>query len=120
VEGRILLPSGRRGPTFLIYDNFDVIMGWNRSEHYALTVGLFADQIAGSSGLVHPQPKLDALPRDTLKRVQARLQEQGFDPGEPDGLMGPRTRRAIGLFQHSADLPADGYPDAPTLQALGL
>src|SRR5690606_7656169 len=49
VQGSILVPSGHRGPAFIAYDNFGVIMNWNRSESYALSVGLLADRIAGGA-----------------------------------------------------------------------
>ena len=120
IAGRLLLPGGRNGPVFLIYDNFDVIMGWNRAEFYALSVGLFADQIAGSPGLVRPPLQAEPLTRGTLQAVQTRLDEMGFDAGKPDGLMGPNTRRAIGQFQKRSGLIADGYPDAATLAALEI
>src|SRR5690606_14412021 len=32
----VIVPAGHRGPAFLVYENFDVIMRWNRSEHFAL------------------------------------------------------------------------------------
>ena len=31
------------GPAFLVYDNFDVLMRWNRSTYFALSVGLLSD-----------------------------------------------------------------------------
>ena len=36
---------------------------------------------------------------DARKRIQACLKEQGFDPGAPDGVFGPRTRAAIRAWQ---------------------
>ena len=43
-----MAPLRHDGPAFLAYDNFDVIMRWNRSEFYALSVGRLADEIAGA------------------------------------------------------------------------
>ena len=48
LRAALLVPSGHDGPAFLAYDNFDVIMRWNRSEFYALSVGRLADEIAGA------------------------------------------------------------------------
>ena len=39
--------------------------------------------------------------REQLRLVQTRLNTLGFDAGVPDGLSGPRTRRAISDFQAS-------------------
>ncbi|MCF8029091.1 MAG: lytic murein transglycosylase [Desulfobacteraceae bacterium] len=47
MKGSVILPQGREGPAFLVYQNFRVIMRWNRSVNYAISVGLLADRIAG-------------------------------------------------------------------------
>lgn len=44
----------------------------------------------------------------------------GFDPGPPDGTLGPKTREALRRYQHTKGLPATGELDAPTLDALGV
>ena len=48
----LLLPAGWRGPAFITYPNFGVILNWNRSFNYALAVGLLADRIAGRGPLI--------------------------------------------------------------------
>lgn len=53
-----------------------------------------------------------------IARAQRQLLERGFDPGPLDGLMGPRTRSAIGAFQRDRGLPASGRLDGATLEAL--
>ena len=40
-----------------------------------------------------------ALDRGARRELQSCLQTLGFDPGEPDGLFGPRTRGAVGAWQ---------------------
>ncbi|MDP1658816.1 MAG: lytic murein transglycosylase, partial [Methylotenera sp.] len=35
-QAAIVLPQGWRGPAFMIFDNFDAVMDWNRSVNYAL------------------------------------------------------------------------------------
>ena len=37
------------GPDMLIFNNFKVIMKWNRSIYYAGTVGWMAEQVCGRS-----------------------------------------------------------------------
>lgn len=121
LEGRIIVPAGHRGPAFLVYDNFDVIMGWNRSRFYALAVGHLADRIAGAPPLRRPPPEDEpALSREAVTELQSRLNRRGFDSGEPDGRLGPATRTALRRFQESAGLVADGHPGRRTLQALGV
>ena len=52
MKGSVLLPQGREGPAFIVYHNFRVIMGWNRSVNYALSVGLLADRLSGAGSRV--------------------------------------------------------------------
>jgi membrane-bound lytic murein transglycosylase B len=119
VSAALLVPAGHTGPAFLTYDNFDVIMRWNRSEFYALSVGRLADEIAGASALRRPPPP-DALrlSREQVRQLQSDLASLGFDVGEPDGVFGPATRTALSRFQRSQNLVADGYVDAIALEAL--
>ena len=41
----LVLPSGATSPAFLVYANYQVLLKWNRSHYFALTVGQFADQL---------------------------------------------------------------------------
>ncbi|HEX7037491.1 MAG TPA: lytic murein transglycosylase [Pseudomonadales bacterium] len=119
LQAAVLVPSGDDGPAFLVYDNFDVIMRWNRSEFYALSVGRLADEIAGAGPLRRPPPaNAVALTRDQILQLQRDLGALGYDIGEADGVVGPATRRALSLFQRDRDLVADGHPDAAALDAV--
>ena len=44
-QASLLLPEGPGGPAFLVYDNYHVLLKWNRSAYFALTVGQLADAI---------------------------------------------------------------------------
>jgi len=121
LEAAILLPAGHQGPAFLAYANFEVLMRWNRSENYALSVGLLADRIVGAGNLVRaPSLKEEPLRRETVAALQERLNELDYAAGDVDGFMGPATRTALRAFQHAMGLVADGYPDRTTLRSLGL
>lgn len=118
-QAAILLPSGHTGPVFAVYPNFEVIMKWNRSTHYALSVGQLADRVAGAGRLHRPLPSdADlAISTDALKAIQQYLNERGFKAGTVDGVLGSGTQRAIQQFEVSEGLLADGFPDR---QVLGL
>lgn len=118
VAATLLLPAGHAGPAFLVYDNFDVVMRWNQSRNYALSVGLLADRLAGAPAGDYGDPEAPPLAIGELKRAQQALLDQGHDPGPIDGMLGGRTRAALRAFQLEQQLPADGYPDPTTLQAL--
>ena len=119
MSARLLLPMGHTGPAFLVYDNFDVLLGWNRSISFALAVGHLADRIAGAGTLRAPLPVgNDTFAVAELAGIQRRLAELGYRPGEADGILGPATRGALRAFQRDRGLVADGYPDEQTRNAL--
>ena len=43
----VVIPDGPDGPAFVVYDNFRVILKWNRSTFFAVAVGSLADRLAG-------------------------------------------------------------------------
>ena len=115
----ILLPAGFRGPAFIIYPNFKAVMNWNRSTLYALSVGILARQIAGGPGVMQAAPSDDEpLSRSTVIDIQDRLAKLGLYKDDTDGLLGPKTRSALRLFQQQTGLPADGHPTAESVRRL--
>jgi len=44
--GSLVLPEGRAGKAFLVYDNYRVLMKWNKAHSFAIAVGRLADRIA--------------------------------------------------------------------------
>ncbi|MDI9244085.1 lytic murein transglycosylase [Marinobacter sp. CHS3-4] len=121
INAALIVPAGHRGPAFLVYQNFGVIMGWNRSEFYAIAVGHLADRIAGAGGLQVPPPEdVPALSRQQILTLQQMLEKKGFDPGPIDGILGSGTRSAIREFQKANNLIADGFPGSQVLSAAGI
>lgn len=118
VAGRaaIVLPQGWKGPAFMVFDNFDVVMKWNRSVNYALAVAQLSHRLAGGNVLTVREGEAGALSVEQLKAMQQALNEIGIDAGTPDGLPGPRTQTAIRVYQALHQLPVDGYP-APSVLA---
>ncbi len=113
----ILLPAGFEGPAFVVYDNFKIIMKWNRSEFYALSVGRLADRISGAGRLSTPLPDI-RLSTAQVTRLQEQLTQLGYNPGKPDGVLGPGTRKATRRFQQDHGLLADGFPHEVVLAEL--
>lgn len=120
MQATLHVPAGHAGPAFITYENFDVMMRWNRSVFYALSVGHLADRIAGAGHLEVPPPEQQALSRDTIKQMQAKLNDMGYDVGKPDGILGPKSIAGLRSFQLSKGLVADGFPQQQTLQVMGL
>jgi membrane-bound lytic murein transglycosylase B len=119
MEGALVLPAGHRGPAFLVYENFNTILVWNRSILYAISVGHLADRIDGAPPLsAAALPDEEAVSLKAIEEMQALLNALGFDAGEPDGLVGPKTRDALRAYQTAEGLPADGYPTAEVIARL--
>jgi membrane-bound lytic murein transglycosylase B len=106
----VVLPSGIRGPAFLVFHNFDVILEWNRSIFYALAVGYAAQRLAGGPMLVGRAPPGERpLSRAEVMGLQRSLNALGFEAGEPDGMVGAKTRSALRRYQADAGLTPDAY-----------
>jgi lytic murein transglycosylase len=116
----LILPAGWTGPAFLILPNHMAIRAYNNSTSYALAVGLLADRIEGKPPLTRPWP--DDQPLTLADRVgaQTALNRLGYDAGEPDGIMGLKTRAAARAWQKARGLPADGYLSYGLIQALKI
>lgn len=57
---------------------------------------------------------------DDVVRLQQKLADLGFDPGEANGVFGSSTTTAVKAFQQSQGLEPDGLAGSDTLGALGL
>jgi lytic murein transglycosylase len=110
----LLLPMGRLGPAFLVYQNFQVYLQWNNSLVYSTTAAYLASRIAGAPPLHRGSPP-PALPFEDVKAIQAMLTRAGYDVGAVDGFIGLKTRQAIKSMQQKYGLPADSYPTAELL-----
>ena len=63
------------------------------------------------------RPKL-ALDPAASKRIQIALRDQGSDPGDIDGMLGPQSRNAIIAWQKSRNEPPTGYLSAAQYKSL--
>ncbi len=118
MQAAVLVPAGHQGPAFIVYDNFSVIMKWNFSEFYAISVGYLADRLTGAQQLHVPLPNTPTYSIAQVKELQNKLNHLGYDVGEADGILGPATRRGIQGFQSSQQLVADGFPHAGLFEAV--
>jgi lytic murein transglycosylase len=110
----LLLPMGRLGPAFLVYQNFQVYLQWNNSLVYSTTAAYLATRIDGAGPLHRGNPP-PALPFADVKAMQTMLARAGYDVGTIDGFLGLKTRQAVKAMQQKYGLPADSYPTAELL-----
>lgn len=111
----LLMPAGRYGPAFLALNNFYVIKTYNNADLYALIIGHIADRFSNDRPF---QGKWTArgFPRDVVKGLQKRLVARGLDVGGADGLIGFRTRIAVGQYQKDHGLKPTCWPTKATLK----
>jgi membrane-bound lytic murein transglycosylase B len=115
----ILLPQGYQGPAFIVFGNFDVIMDWNRSVNYAISVAHLANQFVEDTPIiVDDELENQALSFNQMWALQARLNELGFKCGIPDGFPGLKMQAAIRQYQATKKLPQDGYASYSLYQQL--
>lgn len=118
----LLLPAGAQGPAFLVGKNFDTFYSYNASENYALAIAHLSDLIANSNehvGFATSWPTDDpGLSRAENRELQALLLARGHDIGQPDGLIGAKTRAAIRTEQARLNMPVNGRGGQKLLNAL--
>lgn len=100
----------------MLYPNFNVIMKWNLSKSYAISVGVLANKLIGGKGIqsfsnTSIDNKVDTYRVSEMKLLQEHLNKLGFETGKPDGIWGPQSRNAIRQFQLKHQLVADGFPN---------
>ncbi len=115
----ILVLAGHRGPAFLVTQNFKVILKYNYSTSYALSVAHLGDRILGGPRFaggwpVNEQP----LKLEEREEVQTLLNARGLDVGGVDGVLGLKTRKAARLFQKEIGWPQDGFINRALLDEL--
>jgi lytic murein transglycosylase len=118
----LMAPAGNLGPAFLVLDNFEVFRSYNKADLYALYVGHVADRIQSAGNFEGGWSRVQSFSREEMKRLQTASAKAGYDAGKIDGLIGSRTRSAIGKWQQKLGHKVTCYPprsllkQAPKLQ----
>ena len=115
LEAGLVLPMGHKGPAFLTYDNYDIYLQWNQSFIYTLTAAHLAARLAGDPQFERRNPE-EGLVGESMKLLQQKLVDRGYDVGGIDGILGTNTREAVRQEQARLGLPVDGWP-TPALLA---
>lgn len=116
--GSIIAPMGLGSPAFLLTQNFNAILRYNNAENYALGIGTLSDRLRGGGPLVGSfGPDKTGMTQADRQELQRRLTAAGYDTGGSDGVIGAKTKAAIGAFQAARGLAVTGEP---SLQLLAL
>ena len=110
-DASLMMPAGRHGPAFIATDNFQVIKQYNRSDLYALYVGHLAHRFGDDRPFRAAWSSVGHLSRGDVRAIQEMLTAAGHDTGGADGLVGYRTRVAIGRWQEANGLLATCLPE---------
>lgn len=115
----LLVPAGVHGPAFLVTRNFEAIYAYNAAESYALAIALLSDRLRGGGPVQTPWPNGErGLSRAERRELQGLLIGKGYDIGNADGVLGTKSRQAIGDYQGRAGMVANGNASAKVLEAL--
>jgi lytic murein transglycosylase len=114
----LMMPAGRLGPAFLVSQNFYVLKTYNESDLYALFVGHLADRLAADGRIRGAWGTKAGFSRGDVRAMQQRLVALGYDVGGADGLVGFKTRTAIGAWQAKNGLAATCFPDAGLIKTI--
>jgi hypothetical protein len=117
MQASLLLPQGRKGPAFLVFDNFADYFEWNKSLVYVTSAAYFATRLAGAPPYAKGNPD-PALGAEQMRALQTKLRARGHDVGKIDGILGAGTRDAVQKEQQRLGLPADAWPTLQLLNAL--
>lgn len=118
-EASVIVPSGAQGPAFMVFKNFRAIMRYNNAISYALAVSYLSDRIKGRAWIKQAWPKsVRPLTSSQKKELQALLNDRGYEIGDVDGRMGPKTLSALRAYQQKTGLIPDGYPSEIVLRHL--
>ncbi|MCX5571743.1 lytic murein transglycosylase [Kaistia nematophila] len=116
--GHLLMPAGRHGPAFIVSQNFYVLKSYNESDLYALFIGHLGDRLRGAGPIANAWGDVGGFTRSDVRAMQERLEKRGVDVGTADGLVGFKTRIAIGAWEEANGRRATCFPDAGMLRSI--
>ena len=86
---------------------------------YALFIGHLSDRFRSDAKIAAGWDTLSGFTRADVRAMQQRLEKQGHDVGTADGLVGFRTRVAIGVWQIKNGRGETCFPDAALVGEAG-
>ena len=115
-NANLLMPEGHQGPSFLIFNNFNILKKWNKSNYYVISACELVRGIKGMPRIKKSRFSNKSMSKSKIMRVQKKLFEMGLYEDKIDGIIGDKTRKAIQKAQFELGIPADGYPTEELLE----
>jgi lytic murein transglycosylase len=120
-EGILFFPAGIKGPAFIVTENYPVLLEYNNSDAYAISVGHLADRMRGGAPIKAAWPMEDRpLTRDARIALQKKLAALGYKVNEFEGHVDFDLRDNIRAEQKKAGMVPDGNPTTALLERLGV
>lgn len=120
LQSALIRPAGAGGPAFLVTRNFNALRSYNASTSYGLAIALLSELVSDGQPFMTPWPTNNpGLSRAQRLELQKLLNRNGFDVGEPDGKVGPKTRAGIKAAEAKYGMPVTGRPAWNIYSALG-
>ena len=98
------------------YDEYDETSNSEKSKTGQLTEA--STEVLNSA--IDSVKENETTESNIVLHAQTRLQSLGYDPGPADGIMGNKTKLAIGKYQQSENLEITNSLDKRTLKALNI
>ncbi len=103
IKASLIAPNGVEGPVFIVYNNFKLIMNWNASTNYALSIGLLSDALKTDTIPIFDRPenwdKMQAMSTNQIRQIQEKLASLDIYDSKATGLYGKKTMKAIKKYQ---------------------
>jgi len=120
-EGILFFPSGAKGPAFIVTENYPVLIEYNNSDAYAISVGHLADRLKGGAPIKAAWPADDRpLSRDARIALQKKLSALGYKVLDFEGHIDFDLRDNIRAEQAKLGMLPDGNPTAVLVDRLGV
>ena len=120
-EGILFFPSGAKGPAFIVTENYPVLMEYNNSDAYAISIGHLADRMQGGAPIKAAWPTDDRpLTRDARVALQKKLSALGYKVNEFEGHVDFDLRDNIRAEQKKFGMLPDGNPTTVLLEKLAV
>lgn len=115
--GRRPEPNRQRGSTRLLAVTLIVLLGACQ-QFPSLETSLSKNGAAKQSADQQSEPGVQRARGSLVEQAQRSLIELGYSVGSADGVVGPRTRKAVTAYQRNRGLPRDGEVTAGLIQSL--
>lgn len=79
LKASVIQPDGAHGRAFIVYENYKVILKWNRSTYFATAVGLLSDHIRTGKSAPAAQKKQTPVRKQAVTPPATSIDEKSYN-----------------------------------------